>query len=186
VSYGIYFVRRDPGQSFEDALEVVEDSYVKELGPLTSVELEQWDRLLPRARAILGEVQESGDDTARELVHEPSGIELSLLRDQVSLTVPYGHSGDDAVEVMGQVYALARAVEDETGLEGYDPQLGEPVSASRESAADSGFTRPSADDPSHQPSRGGAAQDSGSAAQDNGPEPTAAPRPRRRWWEFWK
>ena len=29
---------------------------------------------------------------------------------------------------MAKVYELARVVEEETGLEGYDPQLGEPIS----------------------------------------------------------
>jgi hypothetical protein len=182
VSYDIYFVRRDPGQSFEDALEVVEDSYEGEPGPLTSVELEQWERILPRARKILGELQESGVDNTRELLHEPTGIELSLLRDQVSITVPYGHS-DDAVEVMGQVYALARVVEEETGLEGYDPQLGEPVSESREGVPDRRFTRASPDGGSDGPQGGGGGAERGPTAPAAS---AAAPAASRRWWEFWK
>jgi hypothetical protein len=136
VGYDIYFVRRDPGGSFEDALEDIEDSYDEgDPGPLTSVELEQWDTLLPRAREILGLVEVFEDDRTRELFAVDTGIQLSLFAGEVSVTVPYEHGTDAAVAVMHKVYSLARAVEDATGLEGYDPQLEEPVHLQHLSAA---------------------------------------------------
>ena len=55
MSYDIYFVRRDPGQSFEDALDATEESFEGDPGPLSPVELEQWDEVLPVARAVLGD-----------------------------------------------------------------------------------------------------------------------------------
>ena len=55
MSYDIFFVRRDPGQTFEDALQDVEDSYEGgDPGPLTDTDLEVWDALLARARDVLG------------------------------------------------------------------------------------------------------------------------------------
>ena len=42
MSYDIYFVRRDPGQSFADALDATEDSFDGDPGSLGSAELEQW------------------------------------------------------------------------------------------------------------------------------------------------
>jgi hypothetical protein len=128
VGYDIYFVRRDPGESFEDALELLEDSYDEgDPGPLTTVELEQWEVLLPQAQEIMGLVEVFEDDRTRELLGVDTGIQLSLFAGEVSVTVPYEHGEDAALAVMHKVYALARAVEDATGLEGYDPQLEEPV-----------------------------------------------------------
>ena len=45
----------------------------------------------------------------------------------------YGASGTDAARTLGTMYKLAAIVEDETGLECYDPQVGMPL---REAAAD--------------------------------------------------
>jgi len=43
MSYDIFFVRRDPGQSFEDALDDLEQSYEGgDPGPLTPDDLELW------------------------------------------------------------------------------------------------------------------------------------------------
>ena len=39
MSYDIYFVRRDPGQSFEDALDATEESFEGDPGPLSEGDL---------------------------------------------------------------------------------------------------------------------------------------------------
>ena len=50
MSYDIFFVRRDPGQTFEDALDELEASFENgDPGELTEVDLEHWDALLPLA-----------------------------------------------------------------------------------------------------------------------------------------
>jgi hypothetical protein len=123
VSYDIYFVRRDPGQSFEDALDATEESFEGDPGPLSAVELEQWEDVLPVARELLGELDEFGDETTRELSDPRTGIQLALFNGEITIHVPFGELG----EVMSRVYELARAVERVTGLEGYDPQTQEPV-----------------------------------------------------------
>lgn len=185
MSYDIFFVRRDPGQSFEDALDSTEESYDRgDPGPLTEVELEQWERIVPHARAIFGEIEEFGDDSTRELSSSASGIQLSLFPGEISITVAETPSDQDAVALMEKVYALASAIEAETGLEGYDPQLGEPVSdAARLGAVASASPIAGA---------GREEQESTSfvSGQRLAPEDFAAEqqavRPRRRWWEFWK
>ncbi|MEU8651486.1 hypothetical protein [Streptomyces sp. NPDC048737] len=55
------------------------------------------------------------------LNHSGTGIGLSVLGDEVGVTVPYRHAGDDAVAVLGKVSALAAVVEKETGLTAYAP-----------------------------------------------------------------
>ena len=184
MSYDIFFVRRDPGQSFEDALERTEESYERgDPGPLTEVELEQWERILPHARRILGEIEEFEGDTNRELSHPETGLQLSIFPGEISITVPYWHADDDAVAVMEKVYALARAVEDETGLEGYDPQLDEPVRDSRRPVATATLS-----DTSEQVDSGGFYSGATMDKADLNTEQESvrsSPRP-RRWWEFWK
>ncbi|MGH8893930.1 MAG: hypothetical protein ACRDWY_11590, partial [Actinomycetes bacterium] len=131
MSYDIYFVRRDPGQTFEDALDDLEESFEDgDPGDLTDADLESWELLVPRAREILGDVEvDEDDDSSRELTARDTGVELRLIRGEIEIHVPDDRVGaEDPVELMGRVYDLARVVEDVTGLEGYDPQVGEPVS----------------------------------------------------------
>ena len=126
MSYDIYFVRRDPGQSFEDALDATEASFEGDPGPLSPVELEQWDEVLPVAREVLGDVEEFSDETTRELSDRNTGIELSLFNGEIAIHVPVAQQ-EQGGSVMTRVYELARAIERVTGLEGYDPQTSAPV-----------------------------------------------------------
>ena len=181
MGYDIYFVRRDPGQPFEEALDDTEDAFDSDLRPLDEEEVEQWDRIVPRAREILGDVEVFADDVSRELTDPATGVELTMTPLEVAITVPYGEATADSVALMTKVYALARVVEDETGLEGYDPQLGEAVSDVRPEALRG---RPLPRSPRDEED----AATSRPAAPPPGETVTARPeRPgARRWWEFWK
>lgn len=192
MSYDIFFVRRDPGQAFEDALDELEGSFENgDPGPLTEVDLECWDVLLPRARAILGDLDvDEGDESSRQLVARDTGIELTLIPGEIEIHVPDERGVDDDLELMAEVYELARAVEEATGLEGYDPQVGEPVS---DHDHDGGA-------PTRRRSRE-AEDDLDEDGEDREPTGTTSPlalpdmapdRPPpgegagRRWWEFWR
>ncbi len=179
MSYDIFFVRRDPGQTMEDALADVEASYEGgDPGPLTDDDLEQWEALLPAAREILGPTAEltQDDDETRELTDPVSGIGLTLVNGELQIHVPkhQAATGHDDLAIVSTVYDLARAVEDATGLEGYDPQLGEPVSdasdtsPTRRLVLDSDLEDADALDP-----------------EPFDPEPVGGGSP-HRWWEFWK
>jgi hypothetical protein len=130
MSYDIFFVRRDPGQTFEDALDDLEGTFENgDPGELTDVDIEHWDALLPLAREILGDVEvDDEDEESRELTARATGVELTLIRGEIEIHVPDDRAPGDDLDLMSTVYELARAVEDVTGMEGYDPQLGEPVS----------------------------------------------------------
>ncbi|MDQ1586687.1 MAG: hypothetical protein QOH80_2052 [Actinomycetota bacterium] len=181
VRYDIFFVRRDPGQSFADALEETEESYHGDPGPLSAAEREQWDRLVARARDTLGPVEEFATDTSRELSHPGTGIEISMIAGEMTITLVDAGPGQDSIDLMTKVYALARIVEDETGLEGYDPQLEEPVSTPTEALP-----------PGQHPSAGSDEEDirartvAAAAVLEAPKEPGSALTPDRRWWEFWK
>jgi hypothetical protein len=189
VSYDIYFVRRDPGQSFEDALDATEESFEGDPGPLSPVELEQWEDVLPVARELLGYIEEFGDATTRELSDPKTGIQLTLFNGEITIHVPYGDFAGENVDVLARVYDLARAVERVTGLEGYDPQQQEPVTEHPGGAAgggrrevpvwddddDSGSDGTSTSLPVVRPRR----TRSPASGTESGPV-------ERRPWEFWK
>lgn len=194
MSYDIYFVRRDPGQSFEDALDDLEASYDEGDQPeLTDSDLEVWEALLPRAREILGEIEVVEDDeSTRQLAARDSGIELTLISGELEIHVPTPPPGADGLQLMSTVYALARAVEEETGLEGYDPQVGEPVSAAFDDDLPSRRRWPDdPDDDEDEPV--GRRRPAATVAPVGDQRPFMAPdrsqaaeRSSRRWWEFWR
>lgn len=190
MTYDIFFVRRDPGQTFEDALDELESSIEEgESTELSEDDLETWAALVPRARAILGDVEvDDSEEVTRELVARDTGIELTFLSGEVEIHVPSDRSGVDELELMGTVYELARAVEDVTGLEGYDPQAGEPVSDAidQDSPTRRRWPDETDDDGEDDAAATGpvpARPSVGDPRPEMAPDPAARPR---RWWEFWR
>lgn len=188
MSYEIFFVRRDPGQSFEDALDDIEESFEGDPGPLSEAEIEQWGDVVPAVRDVLGDVNEYANETTRELTHPATGIQLSLFNGEMTIRVPHGDFRDAGVDVMSKVYALARAIERVTGLEGYDPQLQEPVNDGRDGRAVS-VRRSSADwddDDDDDDEATGTNLTLPPVRSRRELEPAGGVSTDRRWWEFWK
>lgn len=129
MSYDIYLLQRLPGQSWEEALEALEEAQEALEGEaeLSDETVAAWERIVPRARDLLGEIALFGSESHAELDHRPTGIQLSILGDEVAISVPYWTRGEDAEDVLSKVYQLAAIAEQETSLEAYDPQLGEAV-----------------------------------------------------------
>ena len=101
-------------------------------------------------------------------------------------------TGRDDLAIMSTVYDLARAVEDATGLEGYDPQLGEPVSDASDTSPTRRLVLEPVDDDDDEDATGRAGATTAAAgapdALDPEPfdaEPVGGGSP-HRWWEFWK
>ncbi|HEY7483096.1 MAG TPA: hypothetical protein VH912_01420 [Streptosporangiaceae bacterium] len=127
MSYDVYFLKRQPGQSWEATLEALEE--LEPLGesdepPYSAEFTAAWRRIVAAARERLGDLTEFD----YELDDEVTGIQLAGAPDECGLTVPYWHQGEEAERVMAHVFALAEVVERETGLEGYDPQLDKSIS----------------------------------------------------------
>jgi hypothetical protein len=90
--------------------------------------LEAWDRIVPQARSLLGDVEITEyEQESRDLSHSDTGIDLSVFGDEVSITVPYWHAGNEAAGMVDKVFALAAIVENETRLTAYDPQVERPL-----------------------------------------------------------
>ncbi|WP_216212668.1 hypothetical protein [Amycolatopsis aidingensis] len=133
MSYDLLFLHCEPGQSLAEVVEAVEvlDEGGEAEGPLPAELAEAWDRVLPQARELLGELDEQLAEDYRELSHGPSGVQLSFAEGEVALTVPYWHHGQAAVRVIEDLYALAVIVQKETGMTGYDPQLDQSLDEAR-------------------------------------------------------
>ena len=190
MSYDVYFVRRDPGQSFEAALDATEESFEGDPGPLSAVELELWDEVLPAARGVLGDVEEFSDETTRELSDKDTGIELSLFNGEMAIRVPLDEQEDEHGEIMARVYELAMAVERVTGLEGYDPQTGSPVSDQEGGgAATEGREERAWDDDDDVDNQSDGTSTTLPAVRPRHtrtPSDTESDPSKRRPWEFWK
>jgi hypothetical protein len=125
MSYDLIFAPKTDDQSWEEALEALEEA--TDDGEPVSAEV--WAGLLEAAREVLGEELEvTEDDDYYELDHADTGIELSYFPGNVEITTPYRYSGDRAKMIVRSLYRLAQAVEEITGLPGYDPQVELPIS----------------------------------------------------------
>jgi hypothetical protein len=189
MSYDIFFVRRDPGQTFEDALDELEGSYENgDPGELTDNDLERWDALLPLAREILGDVVvDDADEETRELTATRTGVELTMIQGEIAIRVPDDRAPADDIELMAAVYELARVVEDVTGLEGYDPQTGSPVSDQEGGgAAAEGRQERTWDDDDDESQSDGTSTTLPAMRRIRTPSDTESDPSERRRWGFWK
>jgi len=175
VAYEIVFVPRRAGASLPDAVAALASG-----GDVSDAERRGWfDRLVPVTRGVLGDVEVHAGD--RAVVHPPTGIRVDVRAGGVVIEVPY--EGDaDPLMLMTLMHTLAGDVERATGLVGWDPQLGEPVSTriaglprttrwgqtAADDDDDDGGTAPAA-------ARPPAAEDRGDSTPERG----------RSWWRFW-
>lgn len=115
------------GQSWDHVLDALENAAEHD-APIPAGLLEAWRHIVPQARTLLGDVDITEyEQKSRDLSHSGTGIDLWVFGDDVSITVPHWHAGDDAAAVLGKVFALSAIVEKETGLTAYDPQVELPV-----------------------------------------------------------
>lgn len=122
MSFDLTFVRKSDDQSWEDALDSVDD-YETDGAP----DALAWARIVDGARQILGDIELHDGGDYFELGHEPTGIQLSLYAGEAAINVPYWYSGAEAQEIVRTVYRLAAVIEEHTDFSGYDEQVDMPV-----------------------------------------------------------
>ncbi|MEU7692537.1 hypothetical protein [Microbispora hainanensis] len=127
MSYDLYFIKREPGQSWDDALEAREEALEEHEDDLP-LDIEVRERIVSRVRGVLGEVDVLENPPVWEINHEATGIQLGYCEGQWHMTAPYWAHGEDAAYVVRTMRVLAPITEQETGLECYDPQLEQPLS----------------------------------------------------------
>ncbi len=128
VTYDVHLVRRLPGSTLLETLEAINADYDPDrddppVARLTAEHRAAWDRITRRAREEIGSV---------DIEEFPSGLtlrtqgrhvfQLNYDGDSADISIPYHYAAEEAGAVLAKAYRLARLVEEETGLEGYDPQ----------------------------------------------------------------
>jgi hypothetical protein len=123
MSYDLTFLRKNDDQSWDQALEALEER-VEEDADTESPDAEAWAHIVAEVRQLLGDVELHQNAQFFELDHEPTGIQLSLYGDEAGITVPYWYAGSGAAAIVGLIYQLGLIVERHTRLVGYDGQVG--------------------------------------------------------------
>ncbi len=146
MGYEIGFVRLRPGQTFgaayaeiARALEHADDVPP----PWTPGALERvtWRRVVSRLRTRFGDLAEIRHDTHLELSQAEPRWVLRYHAVGAELTIPYAYPGDRADAVVRRLYAVATVLAAETGLAGYDRQLGRPADPAALGAAVAHYRR---------------------------------------------
>ena len=125
MSFDLYFLALEPGESWQDAMNRLEVATADE-SQLVDTDLRQWQTVLERVRPLLPNGQVFEGERHRQLSDDATGIQLSLSPGELSLTVPYWYDGPDAQQMVSRLRDLANAVEPATGLTAYDPQADAP------------------------------------------------------------
>ncbi|GAB1819586.1 hypothetical protein [Herbidospora sp. RD11066] len=120
MSYGISFLRREPGQTWNDAFEALETR-----APET-VDYAVWSVVAVAAHDVLGVASE--DLLNCEVTQLSTGLQVACYLGRWSVSVPYWPSGEAASELAVRLRAVAAIVEGATGLTAYDPQIGSALS----------------------------------------------------------
>ena len=121
MSFDLTFVRKSADQTWDEALEAMDDETDR------VPDAQWWARIVRDAREILGDIDLHNGGDYFELDHEPTGIQLSLYADEAGITVPYWYTGPQAQEIVGKIYRLAAVIEKHTEFSGYDGQADLPV-----------------------------------------------------------
>ena len=118
MSYDIYFLKRESGQTWDEAMAVMEEEAD---GPEDLSYPSSWDEVVAGVQEILGEVSVLENPPAWEMDHEPTAIQVSCFSGEWSISVPYWSDGDAAKKTAGHLRAVAEVIQRATTLEAYDP-----------------------------------------------------------------
>jgi hypothetical protein len=126
MSYDFSLLPRNPGQSWHQVMEANERRVLKEgdrpLSPAARTRLEQIaDRLQTHDPQLERVTIERHIELTRV---DDAGIQVSLFSNELALSVAYWHSGPSSRAVMRIVWSYLAILEEETGWEIYDGQLG--------------------------------------------------------------
>ncbi|MFE4977773.1 hypothetical protein ACFRAR_37425 [Kitasatospora sp. NPDC056651] len=133
MTYDIMLVRVEPGLTVQETLDRLNAGFDPDaempLLRLTDGQRAEWERILDRVSRDVGAVEseEYLYSLTLETVGPPGRVQLDYYGDTASIEVAYRHSGAAALEVMELAYRIARIVEEESGLTGYDFEVDQPT-----------------------------------------------------------
>lgn len=126
MSYDFLLMPRHPGQSWRELLDANEQRILEQgdspLSPAARTRLEQ---IADRLQAHDPQLERVTTERYIELTRaDETGIQVSLFPGEAAVAVAYWHTGPAARVVMQIVWTYLVVLEQETGWEVYDGQLG--------------------------------------------------------------
>ncbi len=133
MTYDIMFLRVSPGYTFQETLDRINAAYDPDADPEpmnpTSEDRLAWERITHRVSGEIGPV--AVEEFPYSLTMDRSGPRghflLDYSGDSATIAIPYRYADSLALPIMTEAYHVAHILEDESGLEGYDAEVGQPV-----------------------------------------------------------
>ncbi|NUS64815.1 MAG: hypothetical protein HOQ46_14360 [Saccharothrix sp.] len=141
MPYTLLFHRVVPGRTFLETLEEINAAFDPDAEPVpmnpTDDHRAVWDRIVRRVSADADRV--TCEEFRYSLNLRWEGPAGSLLLDydgeSASIDIAYRYPGPAALPIMTRAYRIARVVEEESGLHGYDGVVDQPVATGDVDAA---------------------------------------------------
>lgn len=127
MSHEVVFLPHILGQTWSQAVASARTAAREQDPRIVAARLEPWPRLVLHAAHLLGQIEEYRGRGQRELVHPVTRLRFTFFGEDGVVAVPYWYDGPVARMAATMAYRFAHAVEEETGLSAYDPQLRMPV-----------------------------------------------------------
>jgi hypothetical protein len=127
MSHEVVFLPHILGQTWAQAVSAARVAAREEDQRIVAARLEPWPRLVLHAAEILGQIEEFRGRGQRELVHPVTRLRFTFFGEDGVIALPYWYDGPVARLAATMAYRFAHAVEQETGLSAYDPQLRMPL-----------------------------------------------------------
>ena len=127
MSHEVVFLPHILGQTWAQAVAAARTAAREEDQRVVAARLEPWSRLVLRAAEILGPIEEYRGRGQRELHHPVTRLRFTFFGQDGVIALPYWYDGPVARLAATMAYRFAHAVEQETGLSAYDPQLRMPL-----------------------------------------------------------
>jgi hypothetical protein len=127
MSHEVVFLPHILGQTWAEAVTRARTAAREEDQRIVAARLEPWPRLVLHAAEILGQIHEFRGRGQRELLHPVTRLRFTFFGEDGVITLPYWYDGPVARMAATMAYRFAGAVEQETGLSAYDPQLRAPL-----------------------------------------------------------
>jgi hypothetical protein len=126
MSYDFMLLHREPGQSWDEVLEANERRVVEGTDrPFSPCARARVERIADCLQSHDPQLERFTGEYYIELTRpDDTGVQVSLFEHELGVTVPYWHAGHAAQAVMELVWSYLAILEQETGWETYDPQLG--------------------------------------------------------------
>ncbi|MFG1890370.1 hypothetical protein ACGFIR_21190 [Micromonospora sp. NPDC049051] len=132
MTYDIHLVRRRAGRTLSETLDDISATYDPQEPSLMELGVNErtaWERVTRRAATELGPITVEEYPTTLTLWRDGPSTFYQLDYDgtSASIEIPYRYPGAAALPVAEEAYRLARIVEEETGLEGFDAEVGQDI-----------------------------------------------------------